>query len=88
MYSANFLTGAMNAFVLARAAAPIEYFTLGVTYNVLGFFTLLGLVVVDASVHTVNWATPGTRVWIAAFAISLSVGIALMWYSRGARNNA
>jgi hypothetical protein len=86
MYSANFLTGAVGAWVLARAAAPIEYFTLGVTYSVLGFFTLLGLVVVDVSVRTVNWALLGTWVWIAAFGLSLLIGVALMWYSRIGRN--
>jgi hypothetical protein len=86
MYSAIFLTGAVGAFVLARAAAPIEYFTLGITYAVLGFFTILGLVVVDASVHTVVWAAPGTWLWVVAFAISLIAGVALMWYSRAVRN--
>jgi hypothetical protein len=78
----------VGAFVLARAAAPIEYFTLGITYAVLGFFTILGLVVVDASVHTVDWAAPGTWLWVVAFAISLIVGVALMWYSRVVRNES
>ena len=88
MYSAIFLTGAVGAFVLARAAAPIEYFTLGITYAVLGFFTILGLVVVDASVHTVDWSAPGTWLWVVAFAISLILGVALIWYSRAFRNEA
>ena len=88
MYSANFLTGAVGALVLTRAAAPIEYFTLGVTYTVLGFFTILGLVVVDTSVRSVDWSAAGTRAWVAAFAISLIVGVALMWQSRAARSNA
>jgi len=86
MYSAIFLTGAVGAFVSAHAAAPIEYFTLGITYAVLGIFTILGLVVVDASVHTVVWAAPGTWVWVVAFAISSILGVVLMRYSRAARN--
>jgi len=84
MYSANLLTAAVGAFVLARAAAPIEYFTLGITYSVLGFFAILGLVVVDASAHKVDWAAPGTWLWVAAFAVILIVGLALMWQSRAA----
>jgi hypothetical protein len=88
MYSANFLTGAVGAFVLARAAAPIEYFTLGITYGVLGLFAIVGLVVVDASVRSVDWSAAGTWLWVVAFAISFIVGVALMGYSRASRNNA
>lgn len=88
MYSANLVTGAVGAFVLSRAAAPIEYFALGITYSVLGFFSILGLVVVDASVHKVNWAAPGTWLWVAAFTIFLVAGLAMMWQSRALRNKA
>ncbi|HEX9661688.1 MAG TPA: hypothetical protein VGB27_05330 [Candidatus Binatia bacterium] len=88
MYSAIFLTGAVGAFVLARAAAPIEYFTLGITYGVLGLFAIVGLVVVDASVRSVDWSAASTWVWVVAFAISLIAGVALMWYSRAVRNEA
>jgi hypothetical protein len=82
MYSAVFLAGAVGAFALTRAAARIEYLTLGITYGALGFFVLVGLFLVDAALHTVNWAAPGTWLWVAAFAVSLLVGAALMWYPR------
>jgi hypothetical protein len=88
MYSANLITIAVGAFVLSRAAAPVEYFALGITYSVIGFFAILGLVVVDASVHAVNWAAPGTWLWVAAFAVILTAGLALMWQARAVQQKA
>jgi hypothetical protein len=85
MYSAIFLTGAVGAFVVARTAAPIEYFTLGITYTVLGFFTLLGLALVDAVVRTIDWAALGTWVWVVAFSVSCVIGVVLMLRARSIR---
>lgn len=82
MYSATFVTAAVGAFVLSlRATAPIEYFTLGLTYGILGFFCILGLVIVDASAHAVDWGAAGTWLWVVAFALTLIVGLVLLWQS-------
>src|SRR5207249_11414481 len=85
LYSAIFLTAAIGALFLSRGAAPIEYFTLGVTYAVLGFFAILGVVIADATARRVDWANAGTQLWLALFAAILLVGLALIWQSRLAR---
>lgn len=85
LYSAIFLTAAIGAFLLSRAATPIEYFTLGITYAVLGFFSILGVVIADTTARRVDWGSAGTQLWMALFAAILLVGLALMWQSRLAR---
>jgi len=85
LYSAIFLTAAIGALLLSRAAAPIEYFTLGITYAVFGFFSILGVVIADATARRVDWANAGTQLWMALFTAILLVGLALMWQSRLAR---
>lgn len=82
MYSANLLTAAIGAIVLSSVAAPIEYLTLGIVYTVLGFFSILGLVWVDASTRSVDWAAPGTWIWVGTFAVLLIVGLGLMIRAR------
>src|SRR5207247_9478548 len=84
LYSAIFLTAAIALF-LSRGAAPIEYFTLCVTYAVLGFFAFLGFVIAAPTAHRVDWANAGTQLWLALFAAILLVGLALIWQSRLAR---
>lgn len=88
MYSAVFLTAAVGALWLSRAAARAEYFTLGVTYAVLGFFAILGLITVDASAHRVDWTAAGTWLWLAVFAATLIAGLALMGQSRATGERA
>ena len=81
VYSAIFLTGAAGSLVLWRRAARIEMLMLGLTQIVLGLFTILGLVIVDASQHRVNWSVPGTWLWISIFAWLFISGVVLTWPS-------
>jgi hypothetical protein len=85
MYSAIFLTGAVGAYVLWRSAAAVELLLLGVTQIALGFFAILGLIIVNASRHTVNWVQPGTWVWIGLFAVLMFTGIVMIVLALGKR---
>ncbi len=85
LYSAIFVAAAVGALMLSHVAAPVEFFTLGLTYAVLGFFAILGVVIVDASAHSVNWSAPGTWAWTMAFAAILIAGVGLMAQSRARR---
>lgn len=53
------------------------FLLLGVTQSVLGLFAILGIVIVNASQHTVDWTQPGTWVWIGLFAILMLTGIVM-----------
>lgn len=86
VYSAIFLTGATGSFLTWKSAAPIEVLSFGVSQFMLGLFAILGLVIVDAAVHRVNWSSPGTWLWIAAFADLLVAGAAMVWYARKQRS--
>lgn len=85
MYSAIFLTGAVGAYILWRSAAAVELLLLGVTQSALGFFAILGLIIVNASRHTVDWAQPGTWVWIGLFAVLMLTGIVMIVLALGKR---
>jgi hypothetical protein len=82
MYSAIFLTGSVASFLLARAAAQMELLAQGLIQLVIGLFAILGLIIVDASRHQVNWAAPGTWLWVGAFAVFLISGIGMVLWSR------
>lgn len=82
MYSAAFVSGAIGAYVVSRLAAPIEFFTAGLTQAVFGLFSILGLLLVDASVHRVDWSAAGTWLWLGGFAVALAAGLGMMWRSR------
>jgi hypothetical protein len=82
MYSAIFLTGAVASFLLARAAARLELLAQGLIQFVIGLFAILGLVIVDASRNQVNWAAPGTWLWVGAFVVFLLAGVGMVWWSR------
>ncbi len=85
MYSAAFASGAVGAWVAARVAARIEFFTAGITQATFGLFSILGLVLVDAAVHRVDWSQPGTWVWVGAFAVMLIASIGMIGRVRGMR---
>jgi hypothetical protein len=81
LYSSVFFVIAAGTLALWRAAAPIEFFTLGISQAALGLFAILGLAIVDASVHRVDWSSPDTWLWLAGFAGLLLAGGAMMWWS-------
>ena len=60
VYSAVFMALGIGTFLLARGGAPSEFLTLGLSQSVLALFSIAGLIIVDASVHKVNWSGTGT----------------------------
>ena len=85
LYSAIFLTLAVAGLMVARVAAPIELFLVGMTQFTLGFFAILGLVFADVSEDTVDWSALGTWVWVGGFAVLLVAGAALVARARAVR---
>jgi hypothetical protein len=81
LYSALFIGAAVGSFILARAAAPIELMLIGLAEIVLGALAIAGLVIVDASVHKINWALPGIWFWLALFFSLLLLGLGKLWRS-------
>ncbi|GAB4579342.1 MAG: hypothetical protein Fur0022_20800 [Anaerolineales bacterium] len=82
LYSSVFISGALGNLILARVAARIEYLTLGLSQFTFGFFAIVGLFIVDAQVHRVDWTNPGVYLWLALFGILIIVGAGLTWQSR------
>ena len=82
LYSSVFISGALGNLMLARVAARIEYLTLGLSQFALGFFAILGLFIVDAQVHRVDWANPGVYLWLGMFAVLTFVGSGLIVKAR------
>jgi len=78
IYSTVFLLLPVAMWVLYHAAAPIEFFTMSVTQIVLSVFAVLGVVIVDLSVHRVNWAALGTWIWVSGFAVLFVSGLGLL----------
>jgi hypothetical protein len=85
LYSSVFISGALGSLMLARVAARIEFLTLGLSQVVLGFFAILGLFIVEAQVHRVDWAMPGVFLWLAMFGLLLLVGGGLVIRSQMSR---
>jgi hypothetical protein len=82
IYSAVFLTGAVGAWLLYRSANRLELITAGVTQGTLGGLAVLGLLLVDRNVHTVDWSALGTWVWVGAFAWLTISGLVIVWQGR------
>jgi len=82
LYSVTFLTPAIGAYVLTKGASKLEWQTLGLAQIVLGLFPILGVIIVDASVHKVVWSAVGTWVWFALFAAMLLGGLWMMGEAR------
>ncbi|MFL5732953.1 MAG: hypothetical protein ACJ78Q_07095 [Chloroflexia bacterium] len=78
IYSAIFLALATGSLVLSRAAAPIEFLTMGVSQLAFGVLAILGLILVDASVRRVNWSSPGTWLWVAGLLVLALAGAAMI----------
>ncbi len=82
VYSAVFLSGGVGSLILYKGADRSELFALGLTQFCLGFFTILGLLIVDGSYHRVSWDAFGTWLWLVEFGGLFISGLAMIWYAR------
>jgi hypothetical protein len=85
LYAAIFLTLGVAAFTVSRVAARIERLIVALTMIALGLFSIVGLVIADASEDAVDWSAGGTWLWLAAFAVLLVAGLALAAGNLGRR---
>ncbi|MCC7358768.1 MAG: hypothetical protein IT317_04795 [Anaerolineales bacterium] len=83
-YSAIFTASAVALLGLAQEADPAERLALGLSAAALGLLAVFGLVIVNASRHTVAWTNPGVWLWLALFGVYFALGLGLIWWS-GAR---
>jgi hypothetical protein len=84
LYSAAFLTVAIGAFILSKAASKAEWLTMGLTQAVLGIFSIIGVVVVDMRIKSVNWSSAGTWIWMILFAAMFVISLWMIKESRPA----
>jgi heme/copper-type cytochrome/quinol oxidase subunit 4 len=77
LYSAIFIGLAVGMLTLVRAASSMELITMGLTQGILAVFGILGLIIVDASAHRVDWSAPGTWLWIAGLGVLIVAGLGM-----------
>ena len=87
LYSVTFLTPALGALLLVKAASKIEWLSMGLTQSILGLFPLIGLFVVDASAKRVSWDSAGTWIWITLFSTIFIIGLWMLGQAQKAKNN-
>jgi hypothetical protein len=85
LVSVVFTTAAVGAIGVCQWAAPVERLDLGVSYAVLGLFTLFSVLIADTTQPRVSWGAAGVWVWMGLFAGLFLVGLALMWWSSSQR---
>jgi hypothetical protein len=68
VYSAIFLAAGAGTGLLARNAPREELVALGAAQLAIGVLAIAGLIVTDAAVKRINWAAPGTWLWLALLA--------------------
>jgi hypothetical protein len=86
VYSSVFLTFGVGSLLLAARSAPVELLAIGLSQLVFGALSLLGLVLADARVDSVDWSSVGTVVWCAAMAAIAGVGLVMVRPARSTRD--
>ncbi len=80
LYSVVFLSPAVAALCLRRAATPVDWRTQGSTQVAWGALPLMGLLLADASLQRVDWTAAATLAWLFFFIVLSATGLA-MWRS-------
>lgn len=83
VYAAMFLTSAVGAAILLRAAASVEVKAYALPQVILGWGAIAALVTVDTALQsageaTINWGAPGTWAWAVGLYILGASGTLLM----------
>jgi hypothetical protein len=73
-YSAIFITAAAGTWLISAHAPREELVALGAAQLALGLLSIIGLALTDAAVKRVDWAAPGTWVWLLLFALIAVTG--------------
>jgi hypothetical protein len=78
LYSATFITGSVMMFSVAKSATPTEFIATGLTESIFSILSILGLIIVDASVNKIDWLASNTLAWLASLAVLAVLGIAMI----------
>jgi hypothetical protein len=78
LYSGVFVALVVTAVVLLSGAARTVWLAAGLMHIVLGVQAIVGLVLVDGTVHRVSWFAPGTALWLSGFALVALFGVAMI----------
>lgn len=78
LYSSIFIAGAVGSWVLQRAATSVELLTMGLTQVTFSLLVLIGMTVVDASVHKIQWLQAGTLFWLSSFVVLGFIGMMMI----------
>jgi hypothetical protein len=78
LYSGSFIAGGLGAWLVLRAASPLEFLVQGLNMLLYGALAVAGLLAVDQTAQRVNWAGAGTWVWLAAFGLMALLGAAML----------
>ena len=85
IYSGTFITIAVGSYMIAHKARSAEWQALGLTMAVIAIGSIVGLLLTNAVVpleKKVNWALPGTWLWMAIITIIGTVGATVFSHSR------
>jgi hypothetical protein len=88
LYSGAFAAAAVGGVVVLRGAARSELLALILTQTGMALLSVGGLVLVDNTVHRVDWSAPGTWVWIGAFVVLAAAGLGMLRLLRAAQSTA
>lgn len=78
LYSATFFAGSVMLFSVAIRATPSEFIAAGLTEATFSIFSILSLIIVDASVKKIDWSASNTMTWLALLAILALLGIVMI----------
>lgn len=83
LYAAVFLSPAFTAVLLRARSAAADRIGVGVVTSLGSVLIVAGTVVTDASKGSVDWASPGTWLWVGAFAAMAVFGLTVVTSGRG-----
>ncbi|MEN8173236.1 MAG: hypothetical protein ABFS03_10200, partial [Chloroflexota bacterium] len=78
LYSATFITGSVMMHAIIPRATAAEFIAVGLNAVTFSSTSILGLVIVDAEVHKINWSATNTLAWLASLAVLAALGILLI----------
>lgn len=83
LYSGAFVALGVGGLLISRQAARVEFLAQALSQLGFGVLAIVGLLLVDSSVHRVDWVALGTWAWIGGCAMIAIAGLAMLWPWRG-----
>jgi hypothetical protein len=86
MYSVGSITPAVGSLLLLRQGSSLEFIALGLTEIIGGIFPIIGLLIVNNSVQSVQWGAAGTWLWLILFLILGVCGMLMLQHAQKIRS--